>query len=343
VNLESLTTLRHSNHSLRIMRMSVEEEGIPWEPLAQTAEISADLVNEPNGLVSGAQELRLQYAFANATRHIPGAWLRTGLRYRLLSYGPLGLAVLAANTFEEGLQVLASYQALNYSLMKYELLYENGALTALVADDRSASPDFREFCQERSLGSVTRLLNDLLPHAAPILRIESVLDRPAGWMNCNTLLGAPVVFNAPSTRWIFKPGVGHEALPMASPLLEQTYKSLCAQFIDDARVSDDIVSQLYAQLIRSSRGFPSVASAAKELGISERTLHRRLENQSLTFGAVLDKVRSQRACYLLDHSRLSIEDIAEMLDFAETASFSRAFKRWMGTSPLRFRKRSHTP
>jgi AraC-like DNA-binding protein len=93
-------------------------------------------------------------------------------------------------------------------------------------------------------------------------------------------------------------------------------------------------------MVRSGRGLPSAAEAGRQLGMSERTLHRRLATQGLSFGAVLDQVREQRAVYLLDNSRLSIERIAESLGFAETASFSRAFKRWKGLSPLQFRRRA---
>ncbi len=75
------------------------------------------------------------------------------------------------------------------------------------------------------------------------------------------------------------------------------------------------------------------------LGLSERTLYRRLAAQGLTFGQMVDQVREQRATYLLDNTRMSVEAVAESLGFAETASFSRAFKRWKGLSPLRFRGR----
>jgi AraC-like DNA-binding protein len=338
--LESLAAIRLSNHSLRIMRSSIEAEGLAWAPLLAEAGIPSQVLDDPNGEVSGAQELRLQEVFAAATRHIPGAWFRTGLRYRLMIYGPLGLAVLAADTFEAGLQVLASFQALTYSLMQYNLVYEDGALVAMTADDRLIGPELREFCQERSLGSATRFLTDMSPTLSPIARIESVLDRPPGWMNCDEVLGASVAFGAPATRWILKPGAGNAPLPMASPLLEETYRSLCARLIQEASVSDDMVSQLYALMVRSGRGLPSAADAGRQLGMSERTLHRRLSGQGLSFGAVLDQVREQRAVYLLDNSRLSIERVADMLGFAETASFSRAFKRWKGLSPLRYRRRS---
>lgn len=339
MQLESLATLKHSNHSLRIMRISILEEGLAWEPLLEEAGISADCVDDLDAEVSGLQELRLQNAFANATRGIPGAWLRTGLRYRLMSYGPLGLAVLAANTVDEGLQVLASFQALTYSLMQYSPIYESGELVALGADDSLAPPELREFIQERSLGSVTRFLNDMHALSSPTVRIESVLDRPTGWLDCETTLGVPVIFNAPATRWVFRPHVGQDLLPMASPLLEETYKNLCVKLIDNARVNDDIVGQLYALMVRTTGKFPSVSEAARQLSVSERTLHRRLAKQQLGFHSVLDQVREQRARTLLDDSSVSIERIAEMLNYSEAAAFSRAFKRWAGVSPLRYRKR----
>jgi AraC-like DNA-binding protein len=336
---EMLATLRLSIHSLRVMRSSIEAEGLEWAPLLAAAEIPQSIADDLNGEITGLQELRLQEIFANATTPIPGAWLRTGLRYRVMSYGPMGLAVLAADTIEMGLQVLIAFQALTYSLMQYNLIYENNELIGLGADDSFIQANLREFCQERSLGSVTRFLNDMCQQPFPLIRIETTLKRPKNWLNCEDLLGAPVVFNAPMTRWIFKPGIRNEALPMASPLLEETYQNQCKRLIDQVQVSDDLIAKLYALLVRTGRGFPAAAAAARQLAVSERTLHRRLSNQGLSFGAVLNQVREQRARSLLDKSNLSIERISEMLDFSETASFSRAFKRWTGLSPLQFRKR----
>src|SRR5207248_10057443 len=149
----------------------------------------------------------------------------------------------------------------------------------------------------------------------------------------------PITFAAPVTRWILKPGVTRAPLPMASPLLEETYGKLCARLIEEARVSDEAVSQLYALLVRSARRVPSASEACRKLGLSERTLYRKLAAQCLTFGQMVDQVREQRATYLLDNTRMSVEAVAEAVGFAEIASFSRAFKRWMGLSPLRFRGR----
>ena len=166
-----------------------------------------------------------------------------------------------------------------------------------------------------------------------------MLDASHGRHECAAVLGIPIIFSAPVTRWILRPGVALAPLPLASPLLEETYGKLCARLVDEARVNDEVVGQLYALLVRSTRRFPAASEACRILGLSERTLYRRLTAQGLTFGQMVDQVREQRAIYLLDNTRMSIEAVAEALGFAETASFSRAFKRWKGTAPQRFRSR----
>jgi len=212
---------------------------------------------------------------------------------------------------------------------------------ALVADDIFVPPRLREFMHERALGSVGMLLHDMRRRPFPFDRIESVLDRPPGWMDCEALLGAPVRFGAPATRWIFQREAANAPLPMSSPLIEENYQQVCAGLIGDARVSDDFVGSLYAILVRSTRGYPASPEIARRLAVSDRTLHRRLAAQHLTFGAVLDQVREQRARELLKSSRLSIEQVGDMLGYAEVSSFSRAFRRWTGMSPLPYRRRSH--
>lgn len=339
MRFESFAAIRLPNLSARIMRSVIEEAGLAWMPLMSEARIPADIMDAPNGFVSGAQELRLQEVFVRTTRHMPGAWFRMGLQYRLMSYGPLGIAVLAADTFGAGLRSMSSFLALTYSLMQYTLLEEADEVVAIAADDALVPLECREFCQERALGAATQFLNDMDPGLSPILRIETVLDAGRGRNACEAMLGVPIIFGAPVTRWILRPGVARAPLPMASQLLEETYANLCARLIEEARVSDEILSPLYALLVRSVRRFPSAAEVCRALGLSERTLYRRLAARGLTYGLVLNQVREQRATYLLDNTHMSVERVAEALGFAETASFSRAFKRWKGMSPLQFRHR----
>lgn len=338
MKLELLSAMRMPNQSVRLMAAMLNEHGIAPGPLLASASIPPAVIDDPQGEVSGLQELHFQEEFAKATQGQPALWFRLGLRYRLMTYGPLGLAVLSAGTIHEGLKVLVAFQALTYSLLQYRLYEVDGVLAGLEADDAMIRSDLRDFCLIRALGSATMFLRDMR-QPFPLLRIETRLtDRDYG-IDFAAALGVPIHFGASESRWIFAPGAAEMILPMASPMLEQTYQQLCERLIDEAEVNDDLVGRLFSLLVRANRQYPTAGEAASHLSISERTLNRRLAKQGLGFGDLLDQVRQQRATYLLDRSNLSIEQIGEMLGFAETASFSRAFKRWLGVSPINYRQR----
>ena len=69
-----------------------------------------------------------------------------------------------------------------------------------------------------------------------------------------------------------------------------------------------------------------------------RVLQQRLAQRSTSFQRLLDEARSKIARQYLQHTTMSLTDIALNLGFAELAVFSRAFKRWMGMSPSMWRR-----
>jgi len=92
-------------------------------------------------------------------------------------------------------------------------------------------------------------------------------------------------------------------------------------------------------LIESAGDFLDIAQVAARMHISERTLRRRLDNESVSFRAILDEIRDLLAREYLTQTQLTISDIAYLLDYAETVSFRRAFARWNGLTPSEYRKR----
>ena len=72
---------------------------------------------------------------------------------------------------------------------------------------------------------------------------------------------------------------------------------------------------------------------ADRLGMSSDTLLRRLKAEGATFEAVLDELRHKLALHYLNGRKVSVNETAYLVGFSEPAAFSRAFKRWTGTSP----------
>jgi AraC-like DNA-binding protein len=84
---------------------------------------------------------------------------------------------------------------------------------------------------------------------------------------------------------------------------------------------------------------PKREQAAHFLGMSERTLARRLLAQHTSYETLLDSVRQQKAIEAVEQSSERLADIALALGFAESSTFYRAFKRWTGVAPAQWRQR----
>jgi AraC-like DNA-binding protein len=88
-------------------------------------------------------------------------------------------------------------------------------------------------------------------------------------------------------------------------------------------------------LANDVRNRPSLVEVARELGLTPRTLQRRLKAESTTYRTVLDQARLELAGRALLQSAPTAR-VAESLGFSEPAAFQRAFKRWTGTTVRKY-------
>ena len=87
-------------------------------------------------------------------------------------------------------------------------------------------------------------------------------------------------------------------------------------------------------------GGATMGAIANQLGLSRQSLFRKLKAEGVTFEEVLDGLRHTLALRYLTGEGLSVKETAFRLGFSEPASFSRAFKRWTGTSPVAVRRKN---
>ncbi|QYO67892.1 AraC family transcriptional regulator [Leptolyngbya sp. 7M] len=94
------------------------------------------------------------------------------------------------------------------------------------------------------------------------------------------------------------------------------------------------------QLLQSmlQDGYPDIHIAAEATGISVRSFQRRLAEANLNYSHLVEQVRFDRAIELLNDPGIQLIDIALDLGYTDAANFTRAFKRWTGTSPREFRR-----
>ena len=87
-------------------------------------------------------------------------------------------------------------------------------------------------------------------------------------------------------------------------------------------------------------GKARVGEIARKLGVSQRTLARRLSSEGLTFAGVLQRLKSELAKRHLADETLSISEIAWLLGYQDVSAFTHAFKRWTGRAPTAIRQAS---
>jgi AraC-like DNA-binding protein len=152
--------------------------------------------------------------------------------------------------------------------------------------------------------------------------------------------GCPLHFNAPFDRFVlpekalalpfvtFDPAALADLVPGLDAALER--RAGAATFDDDVRMA----------IIRAMCGErPSIDRVARDLGVSTRTLQRRLGEADLTYQALLDEVRKTAARRLLAKTSLEPTDVAFLLGFEEPNSFHRSFTAWEGLTPGKWRGR----
>ena len=95
------------------------------------------------------------------------------------------------------------------------------------------------------------------------------------------------------------------------------------------------VKEAMVRLIKPA--FPTIDQVASHLNVSQRTLQRRLKAEGYVYKQLLDELRQEFAEGYLRRGDLSVAEVAQLLNYADTSTFCRSFKRWMGKTPSEYR------
>lgn len=264
--------------------------------------------------------------------------VRVGPLMRPEDYGALGLAWKSAPTVRQSLKRVERYARLWTGNMAYELQEnEGGALFLLHRfDERTLGV---RLSNESTIASATSLIRQTssttfrpravyLKHSAP-----SVTTAHENYFGC------PIHFQADVDAL----SISNEALARPNHLGDDGISAFLLSHLDreiEALGDEDPVENLVRRVVSQSltEGVPRMASVARRLAVSERTLHRRLADQELTYRAVVDATRRELAQNLLRQSRFTLSDVAFLTGYSDQSAFQRAFKRWTGATPATYRK-----
>jgi AraC-like DNA-binding protein len=175
-------------------------------------------------------------------------------------------------------------------------------------------------------------------HVAPacveLARPDPNEDRHRDYFDC------PIRFNAARNAlhlWssdLDRPFPGHnpEMLAMMTPVLVAALEEISAH----SSIAEQVKTVLKRRI---ASGRPDLADIAGELGMSERTLQRRITEHGTTFRQLLEEARRELGRQMLRNATSEINEIAYLLGYQDTSSFYRAFREWEGITPSEWRER----
>jgi len=170
------------------------------------------------------------------------------------------------------------------------------------------------------------------------LEFELPFCRPRAVETLRKALGVPLTFDAERMWMIFPAADLARPLASADPLLYRMMAERIEQL--EARQRRDLVGRVRdvmqtAIFLEESRS----SIVASRIGVSLRTLNRRLHAKGTSLQEIRDQVTAEAACQLLGNTEKTASEVALILGYSDSSAFTRAFRRWRGVPPAQWRTR----
>jgi AraC-like DNA-binding protein len=306
------------------------------DPAEIVAEAGFDLTqfDDPDNRITYAARSHL-IAHCAARTGCQHLGLLVGQQIDLQSLGLVGLLVKYSPDVGTALR----------NLVHFFHLHVRGAVTDLETDGDLAILRYEiyqtsaEAIAQITDGAVASMFNILRSLCGPgwkAIEVRLAHRKPNDVRPFRGFFRAPVVFDAEQNAVVFTADWLNHRLPETDPELHR----LLLKEIDaiEARHGDNFPGQvrsvLRTALVTDRARSDQVAAL---FSMHSRTLSRRLNEFGTSFQALLDEGRFEIARQMLEESKMEVSQIAMTLDYADASAFTRAFRRWSGTTPAQWR------
>jgi AraC-like DNA-binding protein len=268
----------------------------------------------------------------------PGFSIRVGQQMKIDDYGVLGLSWRTCSRAGEIFERSERYFRLLSNTFVWKIIEENDL--SLVTLHREAHRRGLELSTEASFAATVVVLQAMTESKIFPVQVSFKHGPPTDLSGYEEAFQCPVLFNQPSYTLAYKTTDLKRRTAKADASINRFLVERVEEEANGLKVAGNKlgfdVERLIADALPS--GIPSIHRIAEHLGMSNRTLTRRLANAGVTYRDLIQKIQEEVAKNLLRHSSRSMAEIAFETGFSEQSAFNRAFKRWTGQSPVEFRK-----
>jgi AraC-like DNA-binding protein len=310
----------------------VKQWRVSAEHVLEASGLDAGELAEPNRRVPLETMLMLLERARRLTAE-PALGIHLGLATRATSYGPLGLATLAAPSLRAAIELAVRYCGLVSTAFSLRFRSE-GSQAELILDetvDYGSVRDVLLFSTLLGVRQVGRAMTGQILNS----RLDLTIEDP-GYVAPFAL--GEVRFEQPVNRLIFDADKLELPYALRDPAALRLAVELCERQLDSLGLSGRVAGRVRSSIWQPGRGLRSLEEVAHLLHVSERTLKRRLAAEGVSFRTLLEAERRERALSLLASPEMPLSRIAGTLGYASLSNFERAFRRWTSRTPAEYRR-----
>lgn len=320
--------------------LGIADDTIDKDEILLSMGINPDSSVDPKLMVSAPDYYSFLEKLAVLDKDAVTIPLRAGAAMRCDDYGAFGLAFKSATSLHGSYRRAGRYARVLTSVSNYEVeMSPRGGLMHLYRDgERSLG---MRLSNEATIASVVSISREVCTREFNPLAIYFKHPKPQTTTNHKDYFGCPVYFNSDKDALL----VSHEMLKTPNKLGDQSISKFFDKHLEsevlELEDSETLDQMVCKQISRSlSEGVPTVSDMACHLGMSSRSLQRKLADQNLSYRFLVEKSRRLLAKKLLQQTEYSLVEVAFMTGFSEQSAFTRAFKRWVGETPRSYRLES---
>jgi AraC-like DNA-binding protein len=321
----------------------LSEAGIAAEPLLKQAGLQTYQINREDGWVSFESHACLLEAAAREFAD-PYFGLHLAKRIDPRDYGALAYVGLSSRTLHDALLNLERYLTVQTEAWNIDVLLEQRS-AVLQITPLCSSFDGHTQAAEAAVASMIYAYQFFLgePLAPLEVRFIHSLGSSRQLSRYEELLGCPVRFTQNRCQIVLDRKSLLLPIGTADDRLLKILKSYCEHVLEQHKLAhSDLIAkikQTIVELLPSGRAKAKLV--ASELGMTERTMHRRLADEGTSFTEIHERLRRGLAEKYIAEHKLSLQQVAFVLGYADQSAFSVAFKRWTGRTPKEVRVGNH--
>lgn len=284
-----------------------------------------------------------EIAFARALACVPDPafGLQAAKCWHPSNLGVAGYAWLSSKNLRTGLKRLERFSQVFGPRVNFRCKEENDGLRFIFGGEQ-ATRDIEYLAADFSLSIVLEMCR--LNAGTPLkpLRARLMRPRPENPQPYLDFFGCDIQFGAEENSFTLGTQLLDAALPSAHEALAVTFDAILNEQLLALNQQDFRSLCQHRILQQLTSGEPTETALAESLGMSRRTLNRRLAENGITYQKLLDQTRYELALRYLDDPKKSVTDITFLLGFSEQSALTRAFRRWHGDTPTHYRRTSRS-